>query len=61
MFTIAGMNEFRTNSSYVKGVVEARYGVKPRIGRHIHAVNPRGDIIDNGGHIRDGYGVRAAD
>jgi hypothetical protein len=32
-----------------------------RAGRDIDSVGSRGDIIDNGGHIRDGYGVRAGD
>jgi 2-polyprenyl-6-methoxyphenol hydroxylase-like FAD-dependent oxidoreductase len=29
----------------------------PRTGLHIHTLGPRGDIIDEGGHIRDGYGL----
>jgi 2-polyprenyl-6-methoxyphenol hydroxylase-like FAD-dependent oxidoreductase len=29
----------------------------PRAGLHIHTVGPRGDIVDDGGHIRDGYGL----
>ena len=41
--------------------VERLSGVKPRPGLHIHAVGPRGDIVDDGGHIRDGYGVRPGD
>jgi 2-polyprenyl-6-methoxyphenol hydroxylase-like FAD-dependent oxidoreductase len=41
--------------------VERLSGVKPRRGLHIHAVGPRGDIVDDGGHIRDGYGVRPGD
>ncbi len=41
--------------------VERLSGVKPRPGLHIHAVGPRGDIIDDGGHFRDGYGVRSGD
>jgi len=31
--------------------------VRPRAGLHIHTVGSRGDIIDDGGHIRDGYGL----
>jgi hypothetical protein len=34
--------------------VERLSGVKPRAGLHIHAVAPRGDIADDGGHIRGG-------
>ena len=41
--------------------VERLSGVKPRAGLHIHAVGPRGDIVDDGGHIRDGYSVRTGD
>jgi 2-polyprenyl-6-methoxyphenol hydroxylase-like FAD-dependent oxidoreductase len=41
--------------------VERLSGVKPRAGLHIHAVGPCGDIVDDGGHIRDGYGVRTGD
>ena len=41
--------------------VERLSGVKPRPGLHIHAVGPRGNIVDDGGHIRDGYGVRPGD
>jgi 2-polyprenyl-6-methoxyphenol hydroxylase-like FAD-dependent oxidoreductase len=41
--------------------VERQCGVKPRPGLHIHAVGPRGDIVDDGGHIRNGYGLRAGD
>jgi hypothetical protein len=35
--------------------------VKPRFDLRIHIVGSRGDIIDNGGNIRDGYCVRAGD
>jgi 2-polyprenyl-6-methoxyphenol hydroxylase-like FAD-dependent oxidoreductase len=35
--------------------------VKPRAGLHIHAVGPRGDIVDDRGHIRDSYGVRSGE
>jgi 2-polyprenyl-6-methoxyphenol hydroxylase-like FAD-dependent oxidoreductase len=31
--------------------------VRPRAGLHIHTVGSRGDILDDGGHIRDGYGL----
>jgi 2-polyprenyl-6-methoxyphenol hydroxylase-like FAD-dependent oxidoreductase len=36
-------------------------GVKARRGLHIHAVGSRGDIIDDDGFVREGYGVRAGD
>src|SRR5262245_43177211 len=29
--------------------------VRPRAGLHVHTVGLRGDIVDDGGHIRDGY------
>jgi 2-polyprenyl-6-methoxyphenol hydroxylase-like FAD-dependent oxidoreductase len=35
--------------------------VAPRPGLHIHIVGPRGDIIDDGGHVRDAYGVSPGD
>ena len=35
--------------------------VTPRSGLHIHAVGPRGDIVDDGGHLRDGYGLTPGD
>jgi 2-polyprenyl-6-methoxyphenol hydroxylase-like FAD-dependent oxidoreductase len=41
--------------------VERLSGVKPRAGLHIHAVGPHGDIVDDGGYIRDGYGVRCGE
>ena len=41
--------------------VERLSGVKPRSGFHIHAVCPRGHIIDDGGYIRDGYGVQGGE
>lgn len=41
--------------------VERLSGVKPRAGLHVHAVGRRGDIADDCGHIRDGYGVRPGD
>ncbi len=41
--------------------VDRLSAIKPRRGVHIHAVGPRGDIVDDGGHIRDGYGVQAGD
>jgi 2-polyprenyl-6-methoxyphenol hydroxylase-like FAD-dependent oxidoreductase len=41
--------------------VERLSGVKSRPGLRIHAVGPRGDIIDDGEHFRHGYGVRLGD
>jgi len=41
--------------------VERLSGIKPRAGLHIHAVGPHGDIIDDGAHIREAYGVRTGD
>ncbi|CAN96556.1 MULTISPECIES: FAD-dependent oxidoreductase [Sorangium] len=35
--------------------------VKPRPGLHIHGVGPHGDILDDGGHLRDAYGVSLGD
>jgi hypothetical protein len=35
--------------------------VKPRRGLHIHATGLRGDIIDDGGHLRESYGLGAGD
>ncbi len=35
--------------------------VAPRLNLRIHTVGPRGDLIDDGGHLRDGYGVVAGD
>jgi hypothetical protein len=29
-----------------------------RAGLHIHIVGPRGDLVDSGGYIRDGYGLK---
>jgi len=34
-----------------------RVALGPRSGLHIHTLGPRGDIVDEGGHIRDGYGL----
>ena len=41
--------------------VERLSGVKRRPGLHLHAVGSRGDIVDEGGHIRDSYGLRPGD
>jgi 2-polyprenyl-6-methoxyphenol hydroxylase-like FAD-dependent oxidoreductase len=35
--------------------------VAPRLNLRIHTVGPRGDLIDDGGHLREGYGVAAGD
>ncbi len=34
-----------------------RAAIKPRPGLHIHIVGERGDLIDDGGHFRDAYGL----
>jgi 2-polyprenyl-6-methoxyphenol hydroxylase-like FAD-dependent oxidoreductase len=41
--------------------VERLSAVKPRNGLHIHAVGPRGDITDDGGHFRAAYGIEPGD
>jgi len=33
--------------------------VPARAGLHVHTLGPRGDIVDDGGHVRDGYGLEA--
>src|SRR5262245_21348046 len=37
--------------------VDRATAVRPRAGLHIHTVGPHGDIVDDGGHIRTGYGL----
>jgi len=34
-----------------------RAAVAPRLGLCIHSIGPRGDILDDGGHFRDAYGL----
>ncbi len=41
--------------------VDRLSAVEPRPGLHVHAVGPHGDIVDDGGHIRAGYGARRGD
>jgi 2-polyprenyl-6-methoxyphenol hydroxylase-like FAD-dependent oxidoreductase len=41
--------------------VERLSAVKPRAGLHIHAVGPRGDIMDDKGHFRSAYGLSPGD
>ncbi|KYF55078.1 2-polyprenyl-6-methoxyphenol hydroxylase [Sorangium cellulosum] len=41
--------------------VDRLSAVEPRRGLHIHAVGPRGDIVDEGGHLRAAYGLSAGD
>lgn len=41
--------------------VDRLSAVKPRPGLHIHAVGPRGDIVDEGGHFRVAYDVSPGD
>jgi 2-polyprenyl-6-methoxyphenol hydroxylase-like FAD-dependent oxidoreductase len=38
-----------------------RAAVAPRSNLHIHIVAPAGDVIDEGGHIRDAYGLAPGD
>ncbi|MHB8528367.1 MAG: FAD-dependent oxidoreductase [Caulobacteraceae bacterium] len=35
--------------------------IAPRPGLRIHVVGPRGDIVDDGGHVREAYGVSSGD
>jgi hypothetical protein len=35
--------------------------LEPRPNLRIHAIGPRGDIVDDAGHVRDIYGVEAGD
>jgi 2-polyprenyl-6-methoxyphenol hydroxylase-like FAD-dependent oxidoreductase len=37
--------------------VDRATAVRPRAGLHVHTLGPRGDIVDDGGHVRDGYGL----
>lgn len=37
-----------------------RAAVAPRTGLHVHIIGPRGDIVDDGGHVHDAYGVSPA-
>jgi hypothetical protein len=41
--------------------VDRLSAVKPRPGLHIHAVGPRGDIVDEGGHFRVAQDVSPGD
>ncbi|HXC55963.1 MAG TPA: FAD-dependent oxidoreductase [Rhizomicrobium sp.] len=41
--------------------VERLGAVQPRAGLHIHAIGPRGDVEDDGGHVRAAYGVAPGD
>ena len=43
------------------GYEVGRDAVPPRPGLHIHTVGPRGDIIDEGGHLRDAYALAPGD
>lgn len=38
-----------------------RVAIPPRPGLRIHAIGPRGDIIDDGGHFNDAYAVNSGD
>jgi hypothetical protein len=41
--------------------VDRLTAVRPRPGLRIHSLGTRGDIIDEGGHIRDAYGLSPGD
>jgi 2-polyprenyl-6-methoxyphenol hydroxylase-like FAD-dependent oxidoreductase len=43
------------------GCEASRAAVAPRPALHVHIVGPRGDIVDDGGHFRDAYGVSPGD
>jgi hypothetical protein len=34
-----------------------RAALAPRPGLHVHIIGPRGDLVDEGGNVRDAYGV----
>ena len=36
-----------------------RAAVPPQLGLRVHVVGPRGDVMDDGGHFRDAYGLSA--
>ncbi len=38
-----------------------RAAVAPRPGLRVHIVGPRGDVVDDGGHFRDAYGLSPGD
>jgi hypothetical protein len=38
-----------------------RAAVAPRPGLHVHIVGPRGDVVDDGQHFRDAYGLSPGD
>jgi 2-polyprenyl-6-methoxyphenol hydroxylase-like FAD-dependent oxidoreductase len=41
--------------------VDRATAVRPRTGLHVHTLGPRGDIIDAGGYIREGYQLETGD
>jgi 2-polyprenyl-6-methoxyphenol hydroxylase-like FAD-dependent oxidoreductase len=41
--------------------VDRLSAIAPRAGVHLHAVGPRGDVIDEHGHLHDAYGVEPGD
>jgi hypothetical protein len=43
------------------GCATDRAAVAPRPGLHVHIVGPHGDVVDDGGHFRDAYGVSPGD
>ncbi|HEX4303020.1 MAG TPA: FAD-dependent oxidoreductase [Rhizomicrobium sp.] len=43
------------------GYEAARDAIKSRAGLHIHVIGARGDVVDEGGHFHDAYGVAPGD
>jgi hypothetical protein len=41
--------------------VDRLSAIAPRKDLHIHAVGPNGDVVDDGGYFRAGYGVQPGD
>lgn len=48
---------FRGTHWTLLGCDADRAAVPPRPGLRIHVVGPRGDVLDDGGHFRDAYGL----
>jgi hypothetical protein len=38
-----------------------RDAMRPRPGLHIHTLGPRGDVFDDGSHLRDAYALLSGD
>jgi hypothetical protein len=52
---------FRGTHWTLLGCETDRAAVAPRPRLHVHVVGPGGDIVDDGGHFRDAYGVSPGD